>query len=420
MNFSTLGEWLAWLEQLHPTEIELGLARVRQVYDSLSIAQQLPTVITVAGTNGKGSTVAMLDGIYRHAGYAVGCFTSPHLIDYNERIRINGEMAEDALICQAFTAIEAVRGETSLTYFEYGTLAALWCFAQSSLDVVVLEIGLGGRLDAVNIVDAEVAMISSIGIDHQAWLGDDREVIGREKAGIFRANRVAICGDPSPPQSLQQVADEVGAKLLFLGEQFGWKKEAEQAWGWHSDTHRRHSLPFPALRGEVQLNNAAAVLMALESLQQVLPVNQQAVRAGLSDLELPGRFQVLPGMPRQILDVAHNVAAAQALADNLKEQVSPGYTLAVVGMLADKDVTGVVSALNSQVDQWFLADLNVPRGLTAAELEPLLVAQGGQIGGLFPSVAAARAAALEKATQADRIVIFGSFYTVAEVLHEHV
>lgn len=419
MQFSSLDEWLAWLEQLHPTEIDLGLERIRQVYQSLSIAESLPVVITVAGTNGKGSVVSMLESIYRHAGYRVGCYTSPHLIHYNERIRIDGEQAADQAICDAFAAVEKARGDTSLTYFEFGTLAALWCFAQSNLDLVILEVGLGGRLDAVNVVDAEVAIVTSIGIDHQAWLGDDREQIGREKAGVFRAGRTAICGDPQPPESIRRVAEECGAKLLLINGQFGWRSEGEQAWGWWGEAQQRHSLPMPSLRGAVQLNNAATALMAIHSLE-TLPVNQQAIRAGLTDLQLPGRFQVLPGMPRQILDVAHNPDAARILAANLREQVSPGYTHAIVGMLADKDVESVVAELKDEVDYWHLVDLDVPRGLTAEQLESRIQAQSVAIAAQYPTVKAAREAVLASAGEADRIVIFGSFYTVAEALQEQV
>ena len=430
MRFPTLDAWLRWQETLHPAEIELGLERVSAVFARLR-PELAPgafpcPVITVAGTNGKGSSVAMLEAILAAAGYRVGVYTSPHLLRYNERVRIAGAEAGDEALCVAFERIDQARGETSLTYFEFGTLAALDIFAAAALDVVVLEVGMGGRLDAVNILDPDVALITSIGIDHAQWLGNDREAIAREKGGILRKGRPGVYSGRDMPAALAQTAESLGAELNVLGREFTYHMRRSE-WSWQSVEARRDALPLPALRGAHQLDNAAGVLMALACLADRLPVGQAAVRAGLLEARLPGRFEVLPGEVTRILDVAHNPEAAAALGEQLAGLPPVGKTRAVVGMLADKDHAGVFSAVADQVDQWYLADLQAPRGAKARQLAEVLgrVLEGR--GGSAPvrcfdsvSDACAAAAADSQSGEGpggDRIVVFGSFYTVAEALH---
>lgn len=411
MRFDNLDDWLRWQESLHPSEIELGLERVRTVLTRLDLARPDFTVVTVAGTNGKGSSVAMLESILHAAGYHVGTFTSPHLLRYNERIRIGGEPVTDAELCAAFDRIDTVRDDISLTYFEFGTLAAIDCLQQRGVEIAVLEVGLGGRLDAVNVLDADVALITPVDVDHVAWLGSDRETIGVEKAGVMRTGRPVVVSDPQPPQSVLQHADELGAPLALAGRDYHYKVQGVQ-WRWVAGERSRNALPLPALRGDFQLANAAGVLMVLVWLGERYPVSQQAVRSGLLAVQLPGRFQVLPGRPMQILDVAHNPHSARALAQALTRQPCPGRTLAVLGMLDDKDITATVASLRTLVDDWYLASLDAPRGATAARLCEAL---GGE-GQCFDNVASARAAALAAADENDRVVIFGSFYTVAVAL----
>lgn len=416
MRFSTLDDWLSWQETLHPKQIDLGLERVQSVWQRLGGAKPAPIVITVAGTNGKGSSVAMLDAIYRSAGYRAGTYTSPHLLRYNERIRINGQDVDDARLCAAFAAVDTARGETSLSYFEFGTLAAFEIFAAERLDVAILEVGLGGRLDAVNIIDADVALIATIDLDHAAWLGNDRESVGREKAGIMRAGRPAVCSDPQPPQTVFEHASAIGASLKVLGRDFAFEAQAAQ-WQWRGETTQRDALPWPALRGEFQLRNAAGVLMTIESLQSRLPVNQQAIRAGLSSVQLAGRFQVLPGSVPVILDVAHNPEAAAALAANLRAWPTPGKTLAVVAMMADKDMAAIFGAMAPQIDAWYVTTAAIERAAKTEQLIAVLQQLNvTQTIHAHASVTAAFGAAHQAASSGDRIVVFGSFYTVAEVL----
>lgn len=417
----TLDAWLEHLERLHPATIDLGLERVRQVRDRLGLEPDFP-IVTVGGTNGKGSTCAFLEAMLTAAGHRVGCYTSPHLLRYNERVRVGASPVDDEAICRAFQAVEAARGEVSLTYFEFGTLAAMWLFMEARVDAAVLEVGLGGRLDAVNVFDPQVAVVTSVDLDHMEYLGPDRESIGREKAGIYRGGRPAICADPDPPASLRLYAHALGAELRLIGTDFGLERGTNQWRFWRREAggiRRREALPLPALVGEYQLFNAAAAIEALESLAPRLIITQADVRRGLQAVQLPGRFQVLPGRPHRILDVAHNPHGARALAANLAQQPSAGRTLAVFAMLADKDVAGVVKALADQVDEWFLADLPPPRGADGARLAQALEAAGvnaPQQRFVRPELAY-RAACLA-ATQDDRILIFGSFYTVAAVLAE--
>jgi len=418
MRFQNLNDWLDWQAQLHPSAIELGLDRVAAVWQQLYPHPFPTTVITVAGTNGKGSCVAMLDAIFRAAGYQVGCYTSPYLLRYNERIRINGEEICDDAICQAFDRIDQARGETSLTYFEFGTLAALDIFTANTLDIVVLEVGLGGRLDAVNIIDPDVALIASVDIDHTDWLGDNLEQIALEKAGIMRASKPAVFGGLNPPSSLLQHAAELNSQLAVAGDDFSFKKVGPDKWAWHSVEQRIDDLPFPALMGSCQLQNAAAVLQVISLLSDRVNINHKAISQGLQNIDLAGRFQVIPGSVELILDVAHNPAAAQVLADSLQKRSCQGRTLAVFAMLAGKDVAAVVDILAPYVDAWFLGVLDGDRGLSANDLQLQINTLDIDIQTTAASsVEEAYAMALDHATAGDRVVVFGSFFTVSKLLH---
>ena len=367
-------------------------------------------VITVGGTNGKGSCCALLEAMLRAGGYRAGLYTSPHLVRYNERVRIGGTEAGDAALVESFEAVEKARGRISpnlpLTYFEYGTLAALWLFARERIDAAVLEVGLGGRLDAVNVIDADCAVLTSVGIDHVDYLGPDRESIGREKAGIFRAGQPAVIAEPEPPQS---VLAAPGEKLL-LGKHFGYVDQKSQ-WSYWGPGGNRGGLAHPALRGAVQLRNAAAAMCALDCLREKLPLGMQNIRRGLAEVALAARFQVLPGRPQVILDVAHNPQAAAVLADNLAMSGFAPETIAVCGMLRDKDISGVLRTLAPRITRWHMASLSGPRAATAEEL-----AQHVQGAECFASPASAFEAALSRANQDDKIVVFGSFLTVGEVI----
>jgi dihydrofolate synthase/folylpolyglutamate synthase len=414
VNLHRLEEWLSHLEGLHPKTIALGLDRVRAVQAQLKLHPAFP-IITVGGTNGKGSTSAMLEAMLLAAGYRVGCYTSPHLIRYNERVRINGRMADDAALCAGFAAVEAARGEIALTYFEFGTLAALWLFAQAKFDVVILEVGLGGRLDAVNVFEPDVAIVTTVDLDHAEYLGDTRELIGFEKAGIFRAHKPAICADAYPPATLLQHAAEIGAQLLRIEHDFGVQR-APESWTYWGPSGPRSALPYPAMRGAHQLANAAGAIAALDCLRERLPVSQAHLRAGLLSARLPGRFQVLPGKPTVILDVAHNPQAARSLADNLRAQYVSGKTYAVFGMLRDKDIAAVIATLKDQIDVWCVGGLAGPRGASGEQLEALLDDKNISAAHVAPDIIQAYTFACRQAGENDRICVFGSFYTVAEVL----
>lgn len=398
----TLPEWLAFIERQHPQAIAMGLDRVSAVWRRMAVTLKCP-VITVGGTNGKGSTCAMLESILRAAGYRTGLYTSPHLVQYNERVRIGGAEAEDATLVDGFEAVEAARGDTPLTYFEYGTLAALRVFHRAEVEAAVLEVGLGGRLDAVNVLDADCAVLTSVGIDHVDYLGPDRESIGREKAGIFRAGRPAVVADPDPPRSV------LDGQRFLIGRDFGYTAEQTQ-WTYWGPRGKRAGLAHPALRGAIQLRNASAALCALDALE--LPIAMQDVRRGLAEVALPGRFQVLPGRPQIVLDVAHNVQAAQTLADNLAASGFAPETIAVCGMLRDKDIAGVLHTLAPRITRWHVASLSGPRGASAHELAQALPPAAHE----YDSPVAAFEAALERADGGDKIVVFGSFLTVGEVL----
>ncbi|MCB1894537.1 MAG: bifunctional tetrahydrofolate synthase/dihydrofolate synthase [Rhodocyclaceae bacterium] len=413
----TLAGWLALLEARHGQTVRLGLARVAGVAARIALEPQCP-VITVGGTNGKGSTCAMLEAILQAAGYRVGLYSSPHLLRYNERVRIDGREADDEALVRAMEQVEIARGDTPLTYFEHGTLAALAVFREAAPDVVILEVGLGGRLDAVNVIDSDCAIVTSVALDHMDFLGQDREAIGFEKAGIFRAGKPAICADPEPPASLVAHAGEIGARLQVSGRDFGFGGDRQQwaFWG-RGGALRRGGLAFPALRGANQLLNAAAAMAALDELRDLLPVPMQAVREGLMLVELAGRFQILPGRPTIVMDVAHNVQAVGVLAENLSNMGYFPETWAVFSMLSDKDVEGVAERLRGRVDHWLLAGLDGPRGMPAETLAQRIRQVVGDTDlRLFDSPSEAFSAAREGASEDDRIVVFGSFLTVAAVL----
>lgn len=415
----SLDAWLAHIDRVHSQSIALGLDRVAAVRDAMRVDQHAP-VITVGGTNGKGSTCAMLENILRCAGYRVGLYTSPHLLDYNERVRVEAVPASDEALCAAFAAVEAARGDIPLTYFEFGTLAAWKIFAEAGLDVLILEVGMGGRLDAVNIFDADCAIVTSVDIDHTQFLGDTREAIGREKAGIFRTGKPAIVGDPMPPASLIEHARQIGARLEISGRDFGFAGDRQQ-WGfWRYDggqLARRGGLAYPALRGANQLLNASAVIAALDTLRDKLPTSMGDLRRGLITVELPGRFQVLPGKPAVVLDVAHNTQAAGVLNENLSNMGYFPETWAVFGMLRDKDIASVVRLLRDRVDHWFCASLEGPRAATAAQLAEIVRAERPDADlRQFESASQAFVAARDAAGEGDRIVAFGSFLTVADVM----
>lgn len=461
----TLADWLTYLESLHPKTIALGLERVAQVKQRLDLQTDFP-VIVVGGTNGKGSVCAMLESMLHAAGYRVGCYTSPHLLDYNERVRIAKQAVSDAELCAAFEGIEKARAgnsvraaeessrasldarsrttsdeayhvgrrgtsehatqqidctadysAVSLTYFEFGTLAAMQCFIAHKVDVAILEVGLGGRLDAVNVFDNDCSVIASVDMDHMDYLGDTREAIAYEKAGIMRAGKVAIFGDLDMPVAITTEAQRLGAQLWQLGKQFSFTAGAQQ-WNFRGVSGTRSAMPYPALRGAFQLNNASAALAALDALKDKLPVSMEAVRRGLVEVTLAGRFQVVPGRPQLILDVAHNPHAARSLAQNLAAMPPCRKTYAVFAMLKDKDIAGVALALKDQVSEWLVAGINAPRGASANEVAQALIA--ADIEGAprtFATVTEAMQHACNEASENDRIIVFGSFYTVVEAMH---
>jgi len=437
MRFDSLDEWLSWQERLHPVEIDLGLERVQAVTASLlgSLKNlQLPaTVITVAGTNGKGSCIAMLESIFLAAGYSVGTYTSPHLLRYNERIRVNGVAVGDEQLCQTFDRIDQARNEMSLSYFEFGTLAAFDLFNDDSIDIVLLEVGLGGRLDAVNVIDNQVGLISSIALDHIAILGDNRESIAVEKAGIMRKDVPLVCGDNQPPENLYQLASDYGCELYCQGRDFSAKsnpvttKSSKGRWRWQGVSQYYDDLPSPALGSTCQLDNAASVLMVLELLSAVHPVEKTHICNGLETVSLPGRFQTFviresavntSSVVTTILDVAHNPQATSVLAQSLREEEHVGKSYAVLGMMVDKDVVGALSPMCGLFDGWFVASLNSPRSCQSDVLSASLteLAQTSVVS--CESMLTAWCQALGAVSSGDRIVVFGSFLAVSEILPE--
>lgn len=403
---SPLATWLSYLEHLHSKTIDLGLARVSEVAARMAVLKPAPFVFTVAGTNGKGTTCRTLESVLMAAGFKVGVYSSPHLVRYTERVRVQGEELSELAHTTSFAEIEAARGEISLSYFEFGTLSALWLFQQAQLDVVILEVGLGGRLDATNIVDADVAVVTSIALDHTDWLGPDRESIGREKAGIFRAGKPAVVGEPDMPLTITEVASEKGAHLLRRG--VNWRYDASaQNWSFSDESGTLANLPLPL----VPMPNAATALAALRA--SGLKVSEQAIRDGIQNAMLPGRFQIISEAPRVILDVAHNPHAAAYLAGRLKTLLKTGRVLAVIGMLHDKDIAGTLANLQTEVDDWYCAPLEGPRGATAEQLLEHL-----PTGKVYTSVAQAWHAAMADARPEDTVLVCGSFHTVAHVMEE--
>lgn len=418
MRFRALAEWLAWQEALHPKAIDLGLERVKEVFRRLRPNPRLPFTITVGGTNGKGSCVAYLDAMLRAGGYRVGVYTSPHLLRYNERICIDGTPVADEAICQAFGRIDRARGDTTLSFFEFGTLAALDLFAQSDLDLQVLEVGLGGRLDAVNIVDADAVLLASIDIDHQDWLGTTRESIGYEKAGVLRPGRPAVVTDPEPPLSLLQYAAALPTELTRFGRDFRYEAGAS-VWSWFGRATALHDLPPPGLTGAHQCRNAAGVLQILEHIAERWPVGDTAIRSGLQNVRLRGRFEVIEGPVPIVVDVAHNPQAVGVLAGQLRERF-PGRTIhGVFALMRDKDVAGVIGRIKEVISHWYLPPLNAARAATPESLARSLHGAGAErVEYTFADFSDALAAARSRAASGDVIVIFGSFFLVAEYYAE--
>ena len=411
----SLVQWLAYLERIHPAVIDLGLERVARVRDRHGLRAEFP-IITVGGTNGKGSVCAMLESMLSFAGYRVGSYSSPHLLRYNERVRIAQREVDDGLLMEAFSRVENARAHDSLTYFEFGTLAAMEIFIRESIDVAVLEVGLGGRLDAVNAFDADCTVVTTVDFDHMDYLGPDRESIGREKAGIFRAHVPAVCGDEDPPATLLARAADVGAPLHLIGRDYGYTVGSND-WQFWSARGKRSGLPHPALRGVYQIANAATALCALEQMAARIPVDMGAIRRGLVEVALSGRFQVLPGRPMVILDVGHNPHAARGLSESLKVLPSGGRVIAVFAMLKDKDIAGVAATLKDQIDAWLVAGLPGARGADAAHVAQVLAQVGVDVPvETFDSAADAYRNAVRIAGQDDKILVFGSFFTVGAAM----
>ncbi|MGY3903943.1 bifunctional tetrahydrofolate synthase/dihydrofolate synthase [Aeromonas lusitana] len=407
----SLCDWLSYLEQIHPVNIDMGLDRVGAVARRMGLTELPFKVITVAGTNGKGSSCAMAASILMAAGHKVGVYSSPHLLRFTERVRIDGDELPDSAHCEAFAAVEAARAEIALTFFEFATLAGLWLFRRAAPDVLLLEVGLGGRLDATNVVESDVAMITSIALDHCDWLGDTREAVAVEKAGVYRKDKPAISGEPNPPVTIASEAQRLGASLRQVGVDF-YGDERGEDWDYHGQ-HHWLGLPKPAL----PLMNAVTVLAALESLG--LPLPETAIREGLANARLAGRMQRLQSSPLVIVDVAHNPHSAAYLASQLRQIPCKGQRRAVVGMLKDKDMAGSLAELKGLIDGWHLASLHGPRAATSAQLAAaLLVATPDEQGQAmqFESVTEAYQAALAASSPDDMVIVFGSFYTVAEVL----
>ncbi|MCF7969443.1 MAG: bifunctional tetrahydrofolate synthase/dihydrofolate synthase [Methylococcaceae bacterium] len=416
MLFNTLAEWLAWQETLHPQAIDLGLSRVSRVLERMGPPAQQPFTISVGGTNGKGSCVAMLDSILRAAGYRTGTYTSPHILRYNERICIDGQSVGDDRIMQAFQRIDEARDGTSLSFFEFGTLAALEIFSEEAIDVRILEVGLGGRLDAVNMVNADIALIATIDIDHQEWLGHTREAIGHEKAGILRSGRPAVIADPDVPRSVIQTTEERGTRLYRQGQEYGFQLEGD-TWSWWGDGHSLTGLPLPAIPGDHQLLNAAAVIQCLQLARDEKPVTDADVASGLTAVRLPGRFQFFPGDIPVLLDVAHNPQAVAILAGHLRQRFAGRKIRAIFSVMRDKDIAGMIQLISDAVDSWYLAPLQMPRAATPEELSEILHNAGIQrVKQGFSNVADACRAARDDADPDDLLLVFGSFFLVSDYL----
>ncbi|MDR3478199.1 MAG: bifunctional tetrahydrofolate synthase/dihydrofolate synthase [Gammaproteobacteria bacterium] len=410
MQFKTLEAWLTHIGSLRPEKIDLGLARVRELAERLDLLKMKCPVITIGGTNGKGSTVAGLEAIFLAQGFKVGAFTSPYLFRHTEEVRINGVETTDDIFCQAFAQVEEARGDVSLTLFEFNTLAALVIFRSFDLDVILLEVGLGGRLDAVNIIDADVAVVTSIAIDHADWLGNTRELISREKAGIFREGTPVVCGDSEPPSPLILHAAELKAPLYCQGKDF-YFNEIGSSWSWQSARTRFDDLPLPSLA----LQNMSTVLMTIEVMQAQLPVSRDAIDSGLQSVRLPGRLQVMEGPVVRLLDVSHNPAAAVFLANALSKRTVRGKTRAVFSMLADKDIPGTLVVMKEWVSEWYIAELPVKRAATIERLQKAFAETDITAVHAYASIEDAYVSAMNAASPEDLVVVFGSFYTVAGV-----
>jgi dihydrofolate synthase/folylpolyglutamate synthase len=409
-----LAGWLRYIEAQHPKSISMGLDRVASVKERMGLDPQFP-IIMVGGTNGKGSTCAMLENIYHQAGYRVASYSSPHILRYNERVRVNLKELDDEMLVAAFAAVEMARQDVQLTYFEFGTLAAMWCFMRQQVDLAVMEVGLGGRLDAVNVFEPGCAVVTTVDIDHIEFLGDSRESIGFEKAGIFRKGVSAICGDLSPPQTLVKHARVIGAELQLRDRDFKLEQHGDR---WDFDgAALMLDLPLPTLSGQFQLDNAACALAAIEAMQRQLPVGRSAIETGLMSASLAGRFQTVARHPQILLDVTHNPHAAHALAENLRRTKQQGKTIAVFAMLADKDIAGVIAALASEIDSWYLSPVDHVRSASASQLVEAFnkVNMVARLA-CFENLADAFRQACMDAGKNDRIIVFGSFFTVAEVM----
>ncbi len=420
MKFDKLNDWLSWQENLHAQSIDMGLERIRPVYQQLITQPLAANIIVVAGTNGKGSTVAFLESIYVAAGYRVGAYSSPHLFAYNERIRLDGEMVSDPQICAAFERVNNSRNDISLTYFEFGTLAAFDIFQQAQLDIVILEVGLGGRLDAVNLVDADVAIVTNIDLDHTQWLGETREAIAFEKLAVGRPNTPLIFADDNPPANVAAIVDEQGFLFNQIGTDFGFVASKE-SWQWWSRDKKYYGLQFPALHGFHQLKNASCALLAVSYLSQQLPISMAHIRVGISKASLPGRFQVIPqGQNLLIFDVAHNTHGIAAFLQQLQQIPRIGDHHLVLGMLADKNIEAISAQLKDNIDVWHLGALTESRGLSAEALyrriEPAL--QDSQHVHCYQDIAGAFTAAFSQLKNNDKLIVLGSFYTVGQALQQ--
>lgn len=417
-RFNTLPEWLKWQEGLHFTSIELGLDRCKAVAKNLDLMTPEHPVISVAGTNGKGSSVTMLNNILTEAGYKTGCYMSPHLIRYNERIRVGGVEVDDKTICQSFSRIDQARGKISLTYFEFGTLAALDIFRNEKVDIAILEVGLGGRLDAINILDADVALVSSIALDHEFWLGKDRETIAFEKAGIFRGDKPGVCSDPNPPHTLVAHAEKLGTDLHLLGRDYQYEFKGTE-WDWIGETAQYHGLPKPCEYNHHQIQNASGVLMALSKLPERFSIQESAIREGLKQFQLEGRFQVINDNVTTIMDVAHNAEAAKILVDNLQRMSCDGKTHIVIGMLNDKDHAAVFTELCNVADNWRIVELLSSRATeTHVLLNDLKKAGNRKTVQIFGNMQDALTDVYREAEDGDRVIITGSFLTVGAAISQ--
>ena len=410
-----LTDWLGYIESIHPSTIDLTLERIKIVIERLNLDISFP-ILTVGGTNGKGSTCSILESIYREAGYKVACYTSPHFLNFNERIKIQTLAVSDEVICEAFSRIESAREGVTLTYFEYGTIAAMIIFSEAHVDVAILEVGLGGRLDAVNVFDADCAIVTTVDLDHMDYLGHTREAIGFEKAGIYRTEKTSICGDFDPPQSLIKHAELIHADLKIIGKDFGYEAHHD-SFDFLIDSIFVMNLPLPKLQGDFQLANATNALMAVKAMEDKLPLTEISIQKGITLTLLPGRFQEVKKMPSLILDVAHNPQAARSLSHNLKTHVVLGKTIAVFSILKDKDIFGVINELNLDIDDWFIAEIQNERAASIENISNTIqkINPSAHIE-TFKNIQEAYQFASKEVTRNDRIIVFGSFFTVADIM----